>query len=429
MEETTNSYEAFLSEKSLSRSITVFDKLTMSLVQTTIASAESGNLGDFYELCEYIEASDTRLRGMIGNRRKAVSKRPFAVQSANLDDERANEAADLVMRNITKLKWKSFIRELMDGRIYGVQVNQKIWGKDENGNLCITSLVGVDRSKIQQANWGASLKNPNFTFGELLISKYRYGTETIPVAELLEENSVIVAVDKDDKGKYDLHGIMRGVLRWYIVKLFTLQSWSQYAEKYGFPITTATTSEAMFNKNSALMKRLLSSVGSNRYGVFLEGMDVKIANGASTANIDVFERLLANCNNEIAIGLLGQNLTTDVSGGSFAAAKVHLDVLDAIIEDDAEFIDEIVNDQFVKPLVALNFPDLPIEDYPTYFTVFEKQVNVSEIARGLKDAASIVPIPVSHIYERLNIPEPLDDEQTIGGYNGNSLLDAISGAS
>ena len=417
----SNLYSEFLETKQMSRYVTVFTTLNMQFVQQIIGSAESGKIGDLYQLYEFIEASDARLKGMINNRRKAVSKFKYLISAGNRDNPKSIEAADFVAGNFEALKWKAYIAQLMDGRAYGVQMHQKVW-KSKDGKLCIDKLVPVDKSKYEQNN--QYLIDDQTAYGELIISEYLTGSRVISAQSLVDESVLTLAVDKEIKGKYDLQGFMRGIARWYLIKLFAIMNWSQYAEKYGHPVVTATVSEELLTKSRSLITQLISSVGPNRYGLLLQGMDYKIHNGSNSANVEVFEKLIALANTEMAIGILGQNLTTDVSGGSLAASKTHLEVLSNIIEDDAEWIDEIINDQIVNNLVRVNFPDLAFEDYPKYQTHIPEEIDIQKISNGLLQASRIVPIPVSHIYKKLGIPEPQDNEETIGG-NGSSLLDSI----
>jgi phage gp29-like protein len=69
-----------------------------------------------------------------------------------------------------------------------------------------------------------------------------------------------------------------------------------------------------------------------------------------------------------------QNLTTEVTGGSFAATNSHMDIRQQGIEDDNEAFSHTIHDQIARPFAALNFgdPDLapwtdwnvtPIPDY------------------------------------------------------------------
>lgn len=419
---TKNALTTVLEQNQYVRFVNVFTKLNMELVQSVIAGAETGNLGDLYQLYEFLEVSDARLKGMLNNRRKAVVKNKYYVASADLDEQQANEVTEFISAQIENLDWRQYLSELMDGRIYGVQVHQKHWYKKPDGKLCVKKLTPVDKSKYGQAS--APDYRTGLEFGELFISKYGYGSEKFALTPLLKENVVTVAVDKNQRSKYDLQGIMRGVARWYLIKLFAIQNWSKYAEKYGHPIITAKVPMEQYLESGSLLRQLISSVGSERYGILLEGMEVDVQNGASNANIDAFDKLINLCNTEMAIAILGQNLTTDISGGSYSASKTHMEVLENLIQDDIEWIDEIINNQFVVPLVRLNFPNLPEELYPTYKTEIPETVDIQKVAIGLSQAMRIAPIPLSHVYEKLGIPEPKDDEPTVGGA-GASLLDEI----
>jgi len=411
-----------LQQQEYIRYINVFTNLNMELVQSTIAGAETGNLGDLYQLYEYLEASDARLKGMLNNRRKAVTKNIYNVSSADLDVQQANDVAQFVHDQITMLDWRAYLSELMDGRIYGVMIHQKKWYKRLDGKMCIKDMYPVDKAKYGQEN--NTYKYDIDVFGKLYVSKYSYGTEKAYIDQLLNERLITVALDKDFASKYDMQGIMRGVARWYLIKLFAIQNWSKYAEKYGHPIVTAKVPLDQYKESSSLMRQLLSSVGSNRYGILLDGMEVDVVNGASNSNIDAFDRLIQLCNTEMAIAILGQNLTTDVSGGSYSASKTHMEVLANLIEDDIVWIDEIINNQFIAPLVQVNYPDLDEALYPVYKTELPKHIDVQQTALGLTQAMRLAPIPLSYVYKSLNIPEPKDDEPTIGG-QGNNLLDEI----
>ena len=49
-------------------------------------------------------------------------------------------------------------------------------------------------------------------------------------------------------------------------------------------------------------------------------------------------------NLEIAMAILGNNLTTEVQGGSQAAATVHMSVRDDIVESDANICEQVFNE-------------------------------------------------------------------------------------
>ena len=52
-----------------------------------------------------------------------------------------------------------------------------------------------------------------------------------------------------------------------------------------------------------------------------------------------------------------KNLTSEVKEGSFAAARVHADVRQAILESDARALAQAVYTQIARPFAAINFGD------------------------------------------------------------------------
>ncbi|GAG30043.1 unnamed protein product, partial [marine sediment metagenome] len=65
-------------------------------------------------------------------------------------------------------------------------------------------------------------------------------------------------------------------------------------------------------------------------------------------------------NIEIAMSILGTNLTTEVQGGSFAAAQTHMEVREDIIESDRKMVEGGFN-ELIRMTHKLNFstPEAP----------------------------------------------------------------------
>ena len=60
---------------------------------------------------------------------------------------------------------------------------------------------------------------------------------------------------------------------------------------------------------------------------------------------------------DIVLAILMQNLTTEVTGGSFAATSSHMDIRQSGIEEDNEAWKLTIHDQIARPFAFLNFGD------------------------------------------------------------------------
>lgn len=408
-----------------SRMTTVVDNIKMSRLRDIFGGAQSGQLGELFDVYLKMESSDARLQSLSNSRRMAATRASHVITAGDDKNKKSEAAAQLVEQNISRLNWEKILRSLLDGRMYGATIFENVW-KQVGGDLMISKVNQLDHTRLEQ--WKLDENDPRY--GQLAVLTGEYGQDRQFVSDF-PEYKLITATNTTKTGYYDIAGVFRSVARWYVLKTFAIKAWAQYAEVYGFPVPIVTVDQDKYEENKSLIKQLLTSVGVNRYGIFFEGMEYELESASDNASIEVFEKYIDLCNTEMAIAILGQNLTTEVSGGSRAAAQTHLDIMENIIQDDVDWIDEIIQAQFVDPLVRVNFPSLPLEMYPTYKSVLDKKVDLQKIGAGLKQMSKLIEIPVNYIHEVTQIPKPDDGDETIGGFQSgsNPLVDAINGDS
>jgi phage gp29-like protein len=87
-----------------------------------------------------------------------------------------------------------------------------------------------------------------------------------------------------------------------------------------------------------------------------QSYDVELTE-ATSQSWQIFPGLVDRCDMDIVLAILMQNLTTEVTGGSFAATNSHMDIRQQGIEDDDEAFKGTIRDQIARPFAALNFGD------------------------------------------------------------------------
>jgi phage gp29-like protein len=186
-----------------------------------------------------------------------------------------------------------------------------------------------------------------------------------------------------------MFGALRAIAQWYLARNYALRDWARYCERHGFPIPLADTPFGadpqdilayqlqLANLGQESVMQLPGSVDVNKYGKYdLRYLEPK------DDNWQAFKALIEQCNDEITLSLLAQNLTTQVKEGSFAAARVHADVRQALLEADARALAKTLYVQVARPFAALNFGDAnlapeitwdvrPPEDLKTKAETFE----------------------------------------------------------
>jgi hypothetical protein len=105
------------------------------------------------------------------------------------------------------------------------------------------------------------------------------------------------------------------------------------------------------------MMDALRALGASWHARFPEGVEPKTIPATLS---ELHLRWIEAENTEDAIALLGQNLTTEVTGGSFAATEAHRHVrLDILASDLAEMSETLI-DQWIRLIVEYNWPGAPV---------------------------------------------------------------------
>jgi phage gp29-like protein len=161
-----------------------------------------------------------------------------------------------------------------------------------------------------------------------------------------------------------MRGALRALAQWWLARSYALRDWARYCEMHGFPLLLVDTPFGADPQDIALIQLNLQGIGQEsvlqlpgsvdvtKYGKYdLRYLEPK------DENWQAFKALIDQCNDEITLALLGQNLTTQVKEGSFAAARVHADVRQAILEADARALSRTIYAQILRPFAALNYGD------------------------------------------------------------------------
>ncbi len=147
----------------------------------------------------------------------------------------------------------------------------------------------------------------------------------------------------------------RAGVRWYL----------QYLERYGTPLTVAELpqneggDEGSDTSLIAKAKQLIRDLQTDFAGVLSGGIKLTAVPGSGSAQTSSHQAFVDMMNTEDAIAILGQNLTTEVTGGSFAAAEAHRFVADDILVADLIELSETLTQQVLEPLARYNWPGGP----------------------------------------------------------------------
>lgn len=161
-----------------------------------------------------------------------------------------------------------------------------------------------------------------------------------------------------------MRGALRAIAQWWLARSYALRDWARYSERHGFPILLADTPFGADPDDVVAYRLALQGLGQESVLQVPAGPDVQKYGRYDLRYLEPrdrawqgFQALVQQCNDEITLALLGQNLTSQVKEGSFAAARVHADVRQTFLEADARALAKTFYVQVLRPFAALNYGD------------------------------------------------------------------------
>jgi phage gp29-like protein len=164
-----------------------------------------------------------------------------------------------------------------------------------------------------------------------------------------------------------MRGGVRAIAPWWLSRNYALRDASRWSEKNGLPLIKAKHPASADRLMVETFRSSLAGLG----GETCIDLPQNIPEGAgASGSFDVeyleaggvgfegFFKLVDACDREITLTLLAQTLTSSVGPegrGSYAAARVHADVRQALVEADARALTATIYRQLARPFAAMNF--------------------------------------------------------------------------
>lgn len=209
----------------------------------------------------------------------------------------------------------------------------------------------------------------------------------------------------------DYRGWMRGAVRAiaqpWLIRNLAYRDHARWSERHGFPQIIAKTPSAADDVDRTRYVNALAGLGQETVIEAPQGVDQQFSYGVELlepkdGSWQGFTALIQQCDAAITLALLGQNLTTEVKEGSFAAARVHADVRQTILESDARSLAQTIYTQIARPFAELNFGNadlapftewdlVPVEDRDVASQVLLRFAQAVEVLR--KGGKEVVNMP------------------------------------
>lgn len=310
----------------------------------TEVMADSGNLSLAADLCHAF-TGDARVQAALSQRVGGLLSLPISWEDGAKKSARVKKAIeDDFFEGIQE---SSLFSLYAWGIILGVGLGEILWKTGQSGRVIPTLKVWDPRwlsYDPDKREWWADTAN---------------GTK-VPV--IPGDGHWVLYTPRGSRNPWR-NGLWRSLNKPFFVKDDASLNWARFNEVYGSPLRVATGTQGMSKKQlDAIADSVDTSKGFTSaaipYGSKLEIVE------ATGSTWSTFQSAIQWAAEEISIAILGQNLTTQVDGGSLAASKTHRAVEEMLIQSDAESESTFLREQILSWWALYNFGDMALAPWP-----------------------------------------------------------------
>jgi phage gp29-like protein len=364
-------------------------------IDAALRDLEAGYFQSAAQLCDTI-LRDDRIMGCLTTRLNGLLGLPFKVKPAYEDDAQAQAIADEIDQNWDTLFPNELLAEIKRwGILVGAAPVEVVWETRDEDPLK-TSYRWWPRLKC----W-----HPQFMFWDPWARAYHILQADGNYLTIEPGTGVWAMYTPHGYERAWLFGLIRCLGQHWLRRAWGYRDFSRKSEINGQAIRLAIvpaqadkeaknrffTAVANLGAETTLRVDQDSASDGPKY-------DLKLIE-AQTSGHDIFVKLLEKTETNIAIALLGQNLSTEVQGGSYAAATAHEQIRADFKRFDALSMAEFLREQVLKPWAAFNYND------PQLAPFIEWQTDPPEDAKNVADATKAMAEAVTQF---VNASAPVD---------------------
>lgn len=211
-----------------------------------------------------------------------------------------------------------------------------------------------------------------------------------------------------------IQGAIRSIAIPWLGRQYAFRDWMRFNEIYGLPIRKAIVpaqtpqgdKDGFFDDIANAGSAMVVSCPQGTDG---QGYDLELIEATATG-WETFKNSTEDADRRITLALLGQNLTTEVSGGSFAAAKVHGQVRQDYLEADERAVTAGFRRQVLRAWALYNFGDADLAPVVRFDTTppddeKAKADTLLSLSTALLNVAQVAPeVDRRKLLERFSLP-------------------------
>jgi phage gp29-like protein len=366
--------------------------LTPERLSAIFMEADQGNVLRQMELFEEMEEKDAHLGSVLASRKLAVAGLEWEL-TAPSESTQGSEITAFTREALKGMdNWDESVMDLLDALGKGFSVLEIIWAL-KSGKVIPERLAWITQKHFSFTTASGPVRTP-----QLL-------TEASPAyGEVLLGDKFLVHTYQGRSGFPFRGGLLRPSAWMYLFKNYTLKDWIIFSERFAQPMRVGKFGSGASEDDRKVLRDAVFNLGTDAAAVISDSTVIELLESSGKgASADIYKELADFCDRAISKSVLGQTLTTEQSGGTYATAKVHQTVRQDILEADSKALARTINTQLIRPLVRFNFgPQAPL---PQLRFNHEAPEDLAALAQTYKTLTEMgISIPADFVQERFGIP-------------------------
>jgi phage gp29-like protein len=293
---------------------------------------------------------DPRVQASLNTRMSGLFGRDVRHRPAN-DSSAAREVYDAWVAHWPQLFASGYVEMHAYQILMGFSDGQLVW--DDSGDIAKPYL---------------SFWHPRFEMYRWDLRRYMAITQDGPKMIFPGDGKWVHHTPKGDKRAW-IWGAIRAATEPWLIRHLASRDMARFSEVHGMPIRVGKVPAVAAEDQRQRFQAQLANLGSETTMILPQGVtkdtpgyEVELVEAESTT-WQIFGDAINRCDVDIVLALVFQNLTTEIKGGSYAAAESHMDVLQFGIENDNTGWLETTRTQIGMPFAYLNYGDAELAPY------------------------------------------------------------------
>lgn len=331
---------------------------------------------------------DPHAGAMLQKRRSRLTAREWTVTAAS--DSALDQTAVEVVRDIlAKIPFDRICSDLLDATLKGFAISEIVWARD-GAQIRPAQVKSHDQRR--------------FVFGQDWRPRLLTWTNMRDGIELPERKFIVHRHGVKGNNPYGL-GVGSRLFWPVLFKREGIAFWLHFLDKFAGPTVVGKTPYGTISEEQRRLLNTLSSIRTSSAVTVPIGTDVQFLEASRGGSVS-YQDFLSYWDKQISICVTGETLTTDIgSAGSKAASETHADMLDMLVDSDADLLTDSLGDTLIQWIVDYNVPGAGVPKVSR-----ERQESAAARAAARKAMAEAEAAEVDTLVSILTLAARIEDD-------------------